>query len=366
MADNGTILLVESDPYINNANRSALMLNQYTVYAATSYNEARKLIPEVKPDIIVMEAVLPDGDGFDFCGEIRTLTTANIFFLTAKNDYGDSIRGLQSGGDVYIEKPLYMPELLARVDTTMQQRNKKSNFRRNITMNEEMTTQITESTATKSRKFKIAAQHWQGAAAMLLVCVVAFSAFTFLPDMELFGASYPFTPHYAPDGLIPSGWYAIMFETDDGQYFLYATGKDNKDKIRVSQRGEAVYNYPKGKFHFDHWGDGFYTIQAGTTYDSGIKNKFLTSGGTASQVQLDTSGNKPGETKKWTMSEAEAGVTRPTVSNPENIDVYIFHSAYGYYAYFYAAPIPQSHLQYLSAYIGLPMVRFVLVPTTAP
>jgi len=71
MASSGTILLIDNDNNQNISNRRALERKNFTVYTAADYHEARRVIQEAKPDIIVMETVLPDGDGFTFCKEIR-------------------------------------------------------------------------------------------------------------------------------------------------------------------------------------------------------------------------------------------------------------------------------------------------------
>ena len=75
-----------------------------------------------KPDVIVMEAALPDGDGFTFCREIRGQTSAYILFLTGKTDNEDAKQGLRSGGDMYVTKPFHMPELMARIEAAMWRR----------------------------------------------------------------------------------------------------------------------------------------------------------------------------------------------------------------------------------------------------
>ena len=119
MASSGTILLIDSDRNQNISNRGALERQRYTVHTATDYAEARRVMREAEPDIIVMEAELPDGDGFTFCREIRRQTSAHILFLTHKADTEDTKLGFSSGGDMYITKPFHMPELMARVEAAM-------------------------------------------------------------------------------------------------------------------------------------------------------------------------------------------------------------------------------------------------------
>ena len=122
MASSGTVLLIDNDNNQNISNRRALERKNFTVYTVGDYQEARRVIQEAKPDIIVMETVLPDGDGFAFCKEIRSQTSAYIFFLTHKTDCEDAKLGFNSGGDMYLTKPFHMPELMARVEAAMWRR----------------------------------------------------------------------------------------------------------------------------------------------------------------------------------------------------------------------------------------------------
>ena len=100
MATSGTVLLIDNDSDQNISNRGVLERERYTVHTATAYAQARALIQEANPDIIVMEAELPDGDGFAFCQEIRSQTTAFILFLTSKTGSNYSSMGFKVGGDM--------------------------------------------------------------------------------------------------------------------------------------------------------------------------------------------------------------------------------------------------------------------------
>ena len=124
MVSKGTVLLIDNNENQNISNRGALTRSRYTVHIATAYNEARNMIGEVNPDIIVMEAALPDGDGFQFCQEIIRVTSAYILFLTSKKDNEDCLKGLRCGGDVYLTKPYHMPEFVARVEAAVKTRSR--------------------------------------------------------------------------------------------------------------------------------------------------------------------------------------------------------------------------------------------------
>jgi DNA-binding response OmpR family regulator len=118
----GIILLIEDDTDLNNANRRALEMKQYTVLTAKNLGEAKAHLNSTEPDIILLDVMLPDGNGFSFCEEIRERTRAHILFLTAKSEHIDRMRGLQTGGDDYITKPFHAGELLARVEAAMRRR----------------------------------------------------------------------------------------------------------------------------------------------------------------------------------------------------------------------------------------------------
>jgi len=110
-----SILLVEDNEELNEINRRMLVYEGYEVLTARTLVDARKLLSARKPDVILLDVIMPDGDGIDFCGEIRETTDAHILFLTSKDADVDRIRGLDSGGDDYITKPYKLEEMLSRV-----------------------------------------------------------------------------------------------------------------------------------------------------------------------------------------------------------------------------------------------------------
>jgi len=88
---------------------------------------ARKL----RPDLIILDVMLPDGDGFDFCRALRAdpvLAGVPILFLTARGEEVDRVLGLEIGGDDYITKPFSPRELMARVKAHLRRREEKSDM----------------------------------------------------------------------------------------------------------------------------------------------------------------------------------------------------------------------------------------------
>lgn len=83
------------------------------ISVARTLEEARFVLQTAVPEVILLEAKLPDGCGFEFCREIRAKSSAHIIFLTGLAEEDAQLEGLESGGDDYLLKP-YNPELLCR------------------------------------------------------------------------------------------------------------------------------------------------------------------------------------------------------------------------------------------------------------
>lgn len=126
MAEQKTVLLVEDNERLNESNRRALKLKGYRVLTALTLREAREHLKNSDPDVILLDVMLPDGDGIDFCGEIYNSVTSHILFLTAKAEQENRIKGLEYGGDDYITKPFKLEEMLARVGAAMRRREKEA------------------------------------------------------------------------------------------------------------------------------------------------------------------------------------------------------------------------------------------------
>ncbi len=123
MSDKGLILLIEDNEELNVVNSRALKLREYQVLTAKSLEEARIQLRWHKPDIILLDVMLPDGNGYDFCSEIRNQTDSHIIFLTARVEHEDVIHGLSVGADDYITKPFHPEELLSRIGAVMRRRD---------------------------------------------------------------------------------------------------------------------------------------------------------------------------------------------------------------------------------------------------
>lgn len=114
-----TILIVEDDRDILSANRAALELEGYDVLTANTLSKGRSAVKELSPDLIILDILLPDGNGLSYCEEMRGKSDIRILFLSALNTREDVLAGLRVGGDDYISKPYDMDELLLRVEALL-------------------------------------------------------------------------------------------------------------------------------------------------------------------------------------------------------------------------------------------------------
>ena len=112
------ILLVEDDKDIQEVNKKMLeRRGGYDVCLAMNLAEAREMIPEFNPDIILLDVMLPDGNGLDFLKELRQDKDIPVLLLTALFESDDVVRGLRAGGDDYLAKPYENKVLLARIES---------------------------------------------------------------------------------------------------------------------------------------------------------------------------------------------------------------------------------------------------------
>lgn len=85
------------------------------VYAASSAEEGWIRFQDKHPDLVILDIMLPDGEGYDVCKKIRSVSNVPIFFLSAKNEEIDKILGFAIGGDDYITKPFSPKEVAYRI-----------------------------------------------------------------------------------------------------------------------------------------------------------------------------------------------------------------------------------------------------------
>ena len=111
-----SVLVVDDEPNIRELVQVALKFHGCVVSAAASGAEALRQAEATRPDLIVLDVVLPDLDGFEVCRRLRGAgNDVPVIFLTARDTSSDTVTGLALGGDDYVTKPFSVEALVARV-----------------------------------------------------------------------------------------------------------------------------------------------------------------------------------------------------------------------------------------------------------
>jgi two-component system OmpR family response regulator len=119
-----TILVVDDEPNILELLSAALRLSGFTVHAADCGAEALATVRRVRPDIVILDVMLPDTDGFSLARSLRTVQDRlPVLFLTARDAVADRIAGLTAGGDDYVTKPFSLEEVVLRLRAILRRTN---------------------------------------------------------------------------------------------------------------------------------------------------------------------------------------------------------------------------------------------------
>jgi DNA-binding response OmpR family regulator len=111
----GDILVVDDEPRLLAFLRSELKASGYRVSVARDGKGALLAAAARGPDLVILDVMLPDMDGFEVCRRLREKSSVPILMLTARTDDADKVEGLDAGADDYLTKPFSTSELLARV-----------------------------------------------------------------------------------------------------------------------------------------------------------------------------------------------------------------------------------------------------------
>ena len=110
------LLIVDDEPELRRMLVSILRGDGYAdVHEAATAAEAMEKALRLRPDALILDVMLPDGDGFSLFRDLRTFTQAPVLFLSARDTELDKVVGLEIGGDDYLAKPFGVRELIARV-----------------------------------------------------------------------------------------------------------------------------------------------------------------------------------------------------------------------------------------------------------
>lgn len=116
------ILVVDDDAATRKMINTALEQNGFEVVDAGTATAAVQAINREDPDVVLLDLILPDGDGVQVCKEVREYSEVSIIMVTARRDLTDRLAGLDAGADDYVTKPLSMGELVARVKSLLRRR----------------------------------------------------------------------------------------------------------------------------------------------------------------------------------------------------------------------------------------------------
>jgi two-component system, OmpR family, KDP operon response regulator KdpE len=119
MHDATRVLLVEDDPNIVDLVRSNLVVRGFEVESLTTGAGVADRLADEQPDIVLLDLMLPEVDGFEVCRAIREQSAVGIIVVSARGGEGDKVRALNLGADDYMTKPFGVEELLARITATL-------------------------------------------------------------------------------------------------------------------------------------------------------------------------------------------------------------------------------------------------------
>ncbi len=113
------ILIVDDEPNILETVELRLRKDGYSTFTAASAEEGMRLFRLVRPDLVLLDVMLPKQSGYDMCRTIRRDSHVPVIFLTARGGEDDRVTGLEIGGDDYMVKPFSLSEMSARVRSVL-------------------------------------------------------------------------------------------------------------------------------------------------------------------------------------------------------------------------------------------------------
>jgi DNA-binding response OmpR family regulator len=160
------ILIIEDERPMRTALTDTLTAEGYRVLAAADGAEGLEKAVNEKPDLILLDVMMPQLDGFAVCTALRRLNIATpVLMLTAKGQVGDRVNGLDAGSDDYLVKPFSMEELLARVRALLRRSTKNATTQHRLVFGN-ATIDLLQQTAVRGRQeFHLTAKEFDAAIA---------------------------------------------------------------------------------------------------------------------------------------------------------------------------------------------------------
>ena len=119
MAPKAKLLLIDDDPTLTKAVEIYLTKAGYEIEKAVNGMDGLRVLFDTRPDLVILDVMMPQLDGWETCQRIRDMSTVPIIMLTAKGQEADRVRGLELGADDYVPKPFSLKELEARVEAIL-------------------------------------------------------------------------------------------------------------------------------------------------------------------------------------------------------------------------------------------------------
>lgn len=119
MPEGGAILVIDDDKELTELVRDYLAGFGFRALAANHPNAGMELLRSEKPDLVILDVMLPGRNGFEVCRDIRSESRVPIIMLTARGDVSDRVLGLGLGADDYLPKPFEPRELVARIESVL-------------------------------------------------------------------------------------------------------------------------------------------------------------------------------------------------------------------------------------------------------
>lgn len=116
------VLVIEDDPGMRRFLRNTLGIQNYDVRETASGEEGLQMVRQANPELVILDLGLPDRDGMELIGEIRSFSAVPILVLSSRSDEKGKVTALDLGADDYVSKPFGVDELMARMRTALRHR----------------------------------------------------------------------------------------------------------------------------------------------------------------------------------------------------------------------------------------------------